>query len=154
MEKFYLPYRELIPQRFQVANFRDKWQKLVHLMEKTWLQDLYRMTICLWAKSEMETLIGQNLPSGRYEAAFTISHTMAPVTRRMYVDQLTYLPDGILTKVDRARQMALGLEMSVPLLDHRIVEYIATVSEKLKYKQGIGKILLQKLLWALPVRQM
>ncbi|MDP6682958.1 MAG: asparagine synthase-related protein [Desulfobacterales bacterium] len=44
--------------------------------------------------------------------------------------------------------------MSVPLLDHRIVEYIATVSEKLKYKQGIGKILLQKLLWALPVRQM
>ncbi len=112
------------------------------------------MTICLWAKSEMQTLIGQNLPRGRYEAAFTISHTMAPVTRLMYVDQLTYLPDGILTKVDRARQMALCLEMSVPLLDHRIVEYIATVSEKLKYKQGIGKILLQKLLWALPVRQM
>jgi asparagine synthase (glutamine-hydrolysing) len=145
VEKIYLPCREWMPQQFRVANFRDKWQKLVQMMEETRLQELYRMTICLWSESEIETLIGQSLPSGRYEEAFSSSHFMSPLTRLMYVDQLTYLPDGMLTKVDRA-SMAHGLEVRVPFLDNRIVEYTATLPEKLKYKQGIGKIVLRKLL--------
>jgi len=63
----------------------------------------------------------------------------------MRVDQKTYLPDAMLTKVDRA-SMAVGLEVRVPLLDHRVVEFTSTLPDDLKYRHGMGKYLLQRLL--------
>ncbi len=63
----------------------------------------------------------------------------------MRVDQKTYLPDAMLTKVDRA-SMAASLEVRVPLLDHRVMEYAASLPENLKYRNGTGKYILKKLL--------
>lgn len=57
-------------------------------------------------------------------------------------DMLLYLPDDILTKVDRM-SMAHGLEVRVPLLDHRIVEFAATVPFGLKYAAGQSKLLVK-----------
>ena len=56
----------------------------------------------------------------------------------LYLDTVMYLPDDILTKVDRM-SMAHGLEARVPLLDHRLVEFAATVPFHLKLQDGISK---------------
>ena len=63
----------------------------------------------------------------------------------MLRDQLGYLPDNILAKVDRA-SMAASLESRAPLLDHRIVEFAARVPLGQKVCEGRGKWLLRQVL--------
>lgn len=62
------------------------------------------------------------------------------------IDYKTYLPDDILVKVDRA-SMAVSLEGRDPLLDHKIMEYVASLPVDLKYKNGVTKYILRKILY-------
>ena len=57
-----------------------------------------------------------------------------------------YLPDDLLTKVDRA-SMRYSLETRVPYLDHRIVEFALNLSPSLKYRNGVSKYLLKEILF-------
>jgi len=65
--------------------------------------------------------------------------------RMMYCDAVSYLPDDILCKVDRA-SMAVSLETRVPFLDHRVAELAARVPLAMKFGPGGGKLILRKLL--------
>jgi asparagine synthase (glutamine-hydrolysing) len=67
------------------------------------------------------------------------------VDRALYVDVHTYMVDDILTKVDRM-SMAVSLEAREPLLDHRLLEFAASVPSSLKLKDGRTKYLLRRLL--------
>ncbi|THB69418.1 MAG: amidotransferase 1, exosortase A system-associated [Gammaproteobacteria bacterium] len=67
------------------------------------------------------------------------------LSRIQYVDLKTYLPGDILTKVDRA-SMAHSLEVRVPILDHKFVEWISGVSPDLKVKDNEGKYIFKKAL--------
>jgi asparagine synthase (glutamine-hydrolysing) len=60
-----------------------------------------------------------------------------------YLDLKSYLPLDILTKVDRM-SMAASLEARVPLLDHKVVEFAATIPPELRMKDGITKYVLKK----------
>jgi asparagine synthase (glutamine-hydrolysing) len=70
----------------------------------------------------------------------------APDTvRMMYCDAVSYLPDDILCKVDRA-SMAVSLETRVPFLDHRVAELAARIPLDMKVRGGTGKHILRTLL--------
>ncbi len=65
--------------------------------------------------------------------------------RMMFVDSVSYLPDDILVKVDRAA-MAVSLETRIPLLDHRVLEFAWRQPKSFLQRRGCGKWLLRKVL--------
>lgn len=68
---------------------------------------------------------------------------LEPATRLQYLDLKTYLPDDILTKVDRA-SMAESLEVRPPLLDHELVERLLSLPAAVRTPHGQGKFLLKR----------
>ena len=84
-------------------------------------------------------------PFAPFIAAYDACGSKDPVDRALYVDVKTYLLDDILTKVDRM-SMAVSLETREPLLDHRLLEFAATVPVSLKIRDGRTKHLLRRLL--------
>jgi len=69
--------------------------------------------------------------------------TRHPLSLVQYLDMKTYLPGDILTKVDRA-SMAHALEVRVPLLDHKLVEWISTLPPDIKLRGREGKYVFKK----------
>jgi asparagine synthase (glutamine-hydrolysing) len=78
-------------------------------------------------------------------SAYESCESADPLDRALYADVKTYLVDDIMTKVDKM-SMAVSLESREPLLDHRLLEFAATVPSGLKLKNGQGKYLLRRLL--------
>jgi len=66
-----------------------------------------------------------------------------PLSRLLYVDLKTWLANDILVKVDRM-SMANSLEVRAPLLDHKVIEFAATLPPDLKYRNGVSKYLLKR----------
>lgn len=145
METFYLAMRDRLPLRFQVANFQDKWQKVLRLLSANRLSENYRRTICIWEAEEILQLIGMPLPKSRFEEIFAQTEHWSTLRRVMSVDQATYLTDCMLTKVDRAG-MAAGLEIRAPLLDHRLIEFTSQLPDHFKFRKDTGKYLLKRVL--------
>ena len=85
--------------------------------------------------------------STRWAAVSGIAHQM------MYLDLLTYLPDDILVKLDRA-SMGVSLEGRVPLLDHRVIEFAWRLPLRFRMRGGVGKWLLRQLVYRYVPREL
>lgn len=80
----------------------------------------------------------------KFHSVSSFSSDTDNINTMLAVDYITYLPDDILTKVDRAT-MSVGLEGREPLLDHKLLEWMATIPGKTKFKDNIKKYLLREI---------
>ncbi|MET0247156.1 MAG: XrtA/PEP-CTERM system amidotransferase [Sphingomonas sp.] len=96
----------------------------------------------LYSRGAVKALAGHNAEQ-RYTDTMRTAPARDGLDRAQYADIKHYLPGDILTKVDRA-SMAVGLEAREPLLDHRLVQFAATLPPSLRIRGGQGKWLLKK----------
>ena len=123
----------------------DRVHKLAEVLSVPSADVLYHGLISHWPRPD-------SIVHGAHEPATPITDPRQWAalddftSRMMYLDAVTYLPDDILVKVDRA-SMAVSLEARVPLLDHRVVEYAWRVPLSMKIRDGQGKWLLRQVLY-------
>jgi asparagine synthase (glutamine-hydrolysing) len=116
-----------------------KVNKLARVLDSASADDLYRRLVSVWdCPAEL-------VRDGPRQLAEPLPEVSDGAATMMLRDLVTYLPDDILTKVDRA-SMAVSLEARVPLLDHRVVEYAWTLPESLKVRRRTGKWILRQVL--------
>ncbi len=84
-------------------------------------------------------------PFAPFRAAYNACGSLDPLDRALYVDVKTYMVDDILVKVDRM-SMAVSLETREPLLDHKLLEFVARVPSSLKLHGTTRKYLLRRIL--------
>ena len=134
----------LVPAPWRPVLAGDKLHKLATLLEDLAPDAVYRRLVSQWDQPE-EIAAGGREPAGPLWDT-TIAEDFPDLASRMqFLDMVGYLPEDILTKVDRAT-MAVGLEGRVPLLDHRVVAYSWTLSQKFKLRGSRGKWLLRRVL--------
>ena len=106
---------------------------------------LYRGLVSHWQDPE-SVIISSHEPStlltGNSPSLNRLDHTQ----RMMALDMLTYLPDDILVKVDRAA-MGVSLETRIPFLDHRVVEFAWRLPQSMKLRDGKTKWALRQVLY-------
>ena len=143
---------QLLPKRFQVPHLADRLPKLGGVIQESSGEAYYRRLVSHWNQPE-DIVIGGTEPKTVFDT-YNESATLPDLRdKMMYLDSLTYLPDDILTKVDRA-SMSVSLEARVPLLDHKVVEFAWKTPMDLKYRDGKGKWLLREVLYKYVPREM
>ena len=132
-----------VPQLNKVTDRGLKAHKFAHMLKAKDFQSLYQQLVSQWAQPQ-NALSSADVFADR--SADLSSLSLGPVDYMMAQDSLTYLPDDILVKVDRAA-MANSLEGRIPFLDHRLIELSWHMPLSMKIREGKGKWLLRSLLY-------
>ncbi len=133
-----------VPRSLRPAHPSDRIYKFADILTED-AGGFYRRLISHWWEPE-RLVPGSSEPLGPVWDRSLQGRFASSVDWMQYLDVLTYLPDDILTKVDRA-SMAVSLETRVPLLDHRVVEFAFGLPAHMKIRGGISKWLLRQVLY-------
>lgn len=138
-----------VPARHKPKFLGDKIHKGAAILAESDADAMYAALVSQW---DSEALVNGGLTRPANDATLR-DDLPETIARLRYRDMTTYLPDDILTKVDRA-SMAVALEARVPLLDHRVVEYAWTLPPDRLLQGNQGKKLLRQVLYKYVPREM
>jgi asparagine synthase (glutamine-hydrolysing) len=135
----------MLPPSLHLANLGDKLHKAADVLAAPSLDRLYIGLVSQWA-DPTSVVIGGTEPPTQLTGFAPDLQGLDDIQQMMVLDSLTYLPDDILTKVDRAG-MGVSLEGRMPFLDHRVVEFAWQLPQNLKLRDGVGKWVLREVLY-------
>ena len=135
---------KLLPRLNQHANFGDKIHKSAKVLEAETSNDYYYLLRSHW-QNPTEAIINSKEPGTLLTELKPNLTGLDNQQEMMVLDFLTYLPDDILVKVDRAA-MASSLETRVPFLDHNLIEYVWKIPQSFKLRNNQGKWILKQIL--------
>jgi asparagine synthase (glutamine-hydrolysing) len=123
----------------------DRMHKLALVLSSANGADLYGRLVSQWP--DPESLVIEDAREGEriWDDPGLVRDLPDLMARMRYMDTVGYLPDDILTKLDRA-SMAVSLEARVPLIDHRVAEFAAGLPPDMLIRDGCGKWLLRQVL--------
>jgi asparagine synthase (glutamine-hydrolysing) len=135
----------LSPPKLRHVLTGDRMHKLARMLPSIDGADLYGRLVSQWP--DPESLIGEVAREGEqiWDDPGLVRDLPELMARMRYMDTMGYLPDDILTKLDRA-SMAVSLEARVPLIDHRVAEFAAGLPPHMLIRDGRGKWLLRQVL--------
>ncbi len=136
--------RPLLPRSLQFGDFGDKLSKLGRALSAQNDDDIYKGMVSQWTHPERVVRGARDTWSAPDWHALGLDG-LDFVERMMLQDTLNYLPNDVLTKVDRA-SMSVALEARVPFLDHRLYELSASLPLDLKVRDGVNKWIVRELL--------
>lgn len=134
-----------IPSAWSYANPGDKLHKLAEILAVKSPEEVYLGLVSHWKQPAAVVIDGVEPPTALTERACWPDLPDFE-SLMMYLDAVSYLPDDILVKVDRAA-MGVSLEMRVPFLDHRVVKFAWSLPLHMKIRNGQGKWILRQLLY-------
>jgi asparagine synthase (glutamine-hydrolysing) len=133
-----------LPSRFGGARVGNRVHTLAHLLASPTPAHAYARTVAPGVNPELVLRGRTNASSHIVPLAAQLADASGEDLYQ-YIDTLSYLPDDILVKVDRAA-MATSLETRVPFLDHRVVEFCWRLPQQAKMRNGQGKRIARDLL--------
>jgi asparagine synthase (glutamine-hydrolysing) len=122
----------------------DRAHKFAALLSLDTAEAVYRRMLSHWGEPNSGVMGGAE-PAVILSTPAEWAQLSTYLQQMMYVDLVTYLPDDILVKLDRA-SMSVSLETRAPFLDHRIVEFTLRLPIQQKVRAGKGKWLLRQVL--------
>lgn len=144
-DTLYYALEPLLPERWRQTLPGDKAHKLAGLLAAGDPDGLYRILVSVW-KDPAELVIDGKEPASILDDPSLRLKFPDFTERMMFCDLVTYLPDDILVKVDRA-SMGVSLETRNPLLDHRVVEWAWKLPMSYKRRKNQSKWLLRQVLY-------
>jgi asparagine synthase (glutamine-hydrolysing) len=135
----------ILPESLRMKVPGDKIHKGAGVLKSASVAELYRGLVSSWRDPEA-LVVGGREPSTLLTGGAPDLSGLSEIERMMALDMITYLPDDILAKVDRAA-MSVSLETRVPLLDHRVVEYAWRLPIDYKIRGGQTKWALREVLY-------
>ena len=128
---------------FENAPFVKRSAKLAMMLQSSNLKEMMYWFDCGNTSDELKYIINTpyNPPN---KSLYTDIESSDEINSMLAIDYVNYLPGDILTKVDRAT-MSVGLEGREPLLDHRLLEWMAQIPGEIKIKNGEKKTILKEI---------
>ena len=140
-----VPVMNVVPQKYRQKNPGDKLHKAAGMFSAETPEDIYKYLVSHWPDPAAIVRDGAEPPTV-LTSPHDVMGDMPFEARMMYLDMLSYLPDDILVKVDRAA-MGVSLETRVPFLDHNVIEAAWQLPMNMKIRNGTGKWCLRELLY-------